>query len=366
MKQRIAWIDNAKAIGMLAVFYGHTIEEMAQQNYTGFEYNQFKFIYSFHMQLFFFLSGFLSNHQPVSTDRYVQKKFYTRIIPATFLNLLIIPLFMIQNIHLSKPVNLWEYALQILKGLLTGYPTLNWGTWFLYCLFTVELLHYFASRWKAAPDWLKFIIFYMAGWLITWQLLTIVKLTYIPKNCWYIHEAFIAYSLFLMGMIINKSGVCLRLFPFIVSLLMCLIFLVITIATFNLNTGPFYFSKPGVIMSVSQHGHPLFFLLTSITGIGFIIFLSMLIPQNFILSFIGENTLVYLGLSFAFLFFGNSILIQYLSSFPIELSKTVVAFISAFIAMAVCVPAIMALNLLVPQLVGKPQKSGPLLPALMK
>jgi acyltransferase len=365
MKQRIAWIDNAKAIGMIAVFYGHFIEQLAGRNYTGLEFAQFKFIYSFHMPLFFFLSGFLCTPQPASADRYVLKKFYARIIPATFLNLLIIPLLIIQEDHLLMPVNTWEFALHTLQGLLISYPILNWGTWFLYCLFTVELIHFFASRWKAVPDWLKVFIFYVGGWLITWNLPAIVKLTHVPKNCWYIHEAIIAYSLFLMGIIANKSGVYRRLSPFIVSLVMCFILLVITIKTFNLNTGPFYLSKPGVNMSTSQHGNPLFFLLTSLAGIGFIITLSLIIPPNCILAFIGENTLVYLGLSVPVLFVGNNYVMKWLSSFPFVLSKTEIAFMGVCITMTGCVPLIMIINRLVPQLVGKPQKSGPLLPALV-
>ena len=365
MKQRIVWIDNARALGMIAVFYGHIIEMLAGESYSGFEYTQFRFIYAFHMPLFFFLSGFLNKEKPISAGHLFLEKFYTLIIPATFLSLLMIPLFMIKDMFLFQSFNPWKFAPRLV-GLLTGQPKLNWMTWFIYCLFSVELLHFFVSRWKAVPNWLKFIIFYLAGWLITWNLSTVVRLTYIPANCWYIHEAVIAYSFFLLGMIVNKSGVCQRLSRFTVSLGMCFVFLVITVVTLNLNTGPFYFPQPAVIMSLSQHGHPFFFLLTAVAGIGFIITLSMLIPPNYVFNFIGQNTLVLLGLAGAFIYFGNGFLIKGLSLFPVEISKTTIAFIGTSIAMTVCVPVALVINLLVPQLVGKPRKSGPLLPALMK
>lgn len=44
---RIKWIDNARAIGILLVVLGHSLIPASIQTY----------IYSFHMPLFFFLSG---------------------------------------------------------------------------------------------------------------------------------------------------------------------------------------------------------------------------------------------------------------------------------------------------------------------
>lgn len=52
MNQRINWIDYAKVLGMFLVIFGHTMQQPPlQQVHIG--------IYSFHMPLFFFLSGFL-------------------------------------------------------------------------------------------------------------------------------------------------------------------------------------------------------------------------------------------------------------------------------------------------------------------
>ena len=47
--QRINWIDMAKGYGIIAVFIGH----MVQNSALGL------FVYSFHLPLFFFLSGYL-------------------------------------------------------------------------------------------------------------------------------------------------------------------------------------------------------------------------------------------------------------------------------------------------------------------
>lgn len=60
MKQRIEWVDTAKAIGMFLVFYGHYIEKVSQiEGETGIAMMQLKFIYSFTMPLFLFYQDFL-------------------------------------------------------------------------------------------------------------------------------------------------------------------------------------------------------------------------------------------------------------------------------------------------------------------
>lgn len=55
-KVRIAWIDNVKGIAILLVVLGHVIQFMYCP--SNFDQNPvFRVIYSFHMPLFFILSG---------------------------------------------------------------------------------------------------------------------------------------------------------------------------------------------------------------------------------------------------------------------------------------------------------------------
>ncbi len=74
-RERVQWIDVAKGIGMILVVIGHT------PGLTGWIY---KTIYSFHMPLFFFLSGFVYREQPDSLggrDGKLVKDFRTLIVP---------------------------------------------------------------------------------------------------------------------------------------------------------------------------------------------------------------------------------------------------------------------------------------------
>jgi len=49
---RILWIDIAKAYGIILVFYGHFVERLSRLGYEA-AFIPLKFIYSFHMPLFF-------------------------------------------------------------------------------------------------------------------------------------------------------------------------------------------------------------------------------------------------------------------------------------------------------------------------
>ena len=58
-KTRILWVDDAKCIAIIFVILGHVVQYMT--NIDSFDTSfVFRFIYSFHMPLFFVLSGYCS------------------------------------------------------------------------------------------------------------------------------------------------------------------------------------------------------------------------------------------------------------------------------------------------------------------
>lgn len=56
MKERILYIDNLRAFAIMLVVMGHILQFTFGDSH-GFDHPFFKFIYSFHMPLFFFISG---------------------------------------------------------------------------------------------------------------------------------------------------------------------------------------------------------------------------------------------------------------------------------------------------------------------
>jgi acyltransferase len=126
-QNRINWIDLAKGIGIIAVILGH----------SGFPEAIQWWIWSFHMPLFFFISGFL-----FSSDRY--KSFYTLfkkrnrnlIVPYVFFTGIVLLGYSILVPNTIKSFTIYT----ILYG---------WGgiaLWFIPVLFLTELVYYFPRK----------------------------------------------------------------------------------------------------------------------------------------------------------------------------------------------------------------------------
>jgi hypothetical protein len=88
-------------------------------------------------------------------------------------------------------------------------------------------------------------------------------------------------------------------------------------ATFNLNQGPFTDKHAIVLMNAGSHGNYLWFVVTALLGIAWIIFLARLLNLKFfVMDFIGKNTLIYLGLNGLCLFFIDVKVIYKIGYFP--------------------------------------------------
>ena len=71
---RIEWIDIAKSIGLIFIIIGHNII---------LKYEGAKYIYWFHVPLFFMLSGIL-HRQNIPTFTFIQARFKHLMVPYLF------------------------------------------------------------------------------------------------------------------------------------------------------------------------------------------------------------------------------------------------------------------------------------------
>ena len=129
MKERIQWIDTAKGIGIICVILGHLYAP-----------GLFIFIYSFHIPLFFFLSGYLFNGKSCFKE-FVKSKIKGLLIPYIVLG---VPLLVLSTIYESKGFSIdvfFEYCKKfILQQRL-------YTLWFLTSLFVLEILFYFINKY---------------------------------------------------------------------------------------------------------------------------------------------------------------------------------------------------------------------------
>lgn len=115
-KQRIIWIDNLKAFLIFIVVLGHCIQQLYPDYLNNHVYN---YIYSFHMALFMFISGYCS------------KKIGIQVIKDRFIQL-IIPFLVWSLIKFA-----YRNDCNILQMII--HPTDS--LWFLWVLFFISALH---------------------------------------------------------------------------------------------------------------------------------------------------------------------------------------------------------------------------------
>lgn len=126
MTNRMQGVDIARGIAIILVVFGHLIP-------LGFVY---KFIFSFHMPLFFFFSGFCT------TERIKEKKFAPYLLKKVVT--LLIPCWIYVNLYFMIRLGSHDYFAQIKDNLLLYIIPQN--EWFLPTLFGSSILLWLFSR----------------------------------------------------------------------------------------------------------------------------------------------------------------------------------------------------------------------------
>ena len=132
MNKRIAWVDNAKSIGVLLVIIGHFL------GFTNFNIIN-NIIYSFHVPLFFILSGYVYKLKPKIS---IIKKFKKLIIPAyLYIYIYIAFRFIFDKNYIDSFEKFLKNNTYIL-GRING----NTPTWYFICLFEIYVFQYIINK----------------------------------------------------------------------------------------------------------------------------------------------------------------------------------------------------------------------------
>ena len=317
---------------------------------------QFKLIYSFHMPLFFLLSGYLVKEtQHRKLFMFMKNKFMTRIVPFFFFNILVLPCYFINEKISNQSIDV-SRLFQLSLYLLAGTPVFNYITWFLTCLFSVEVINYFlypVLRKSRIVLCMAMVLFYIMGWGFSCKAAIINQYITIP-NYWYIQEALVAYSFYLFGNLIAACPILHKKMNPYLNVFLLLLTATCVFATFNLNNGPFKF-YPVVLFASGGYGSFLLFPLTAIAGSLCIISASRLMPSFSFMSFLGRNTLSLMGLDGILFNFVNIVFINFsLKIFFPENHFSVFMQCASLtcITMFLCVPFIILLKRYLPFMIG--------------
>ena len=148
MAKRIEYIDIARGIGILLVVMGHN-------DFAVVSPFMYKLIYSFHMPLFFFLSGYFLN-TAVGFWSFFKKRFNAVMKPYFF------TIFLIYFVSISFGKMGFQTAIaRIIKSLYGAGYYLDWvQLWFLPHLFVVSLYAFlfYAVMSKVNQRWVRWLV----------------------------------------------------------------------------------------------------------------------------------------------------------------------------------------------------------------
>ena len=279
---RIQWIDICKGLGIILVVLGHTLRNNISYIY----------IYSFHMPLFFFLSGLVLDRGKYTLNGFIASRFNTLVFPYVFFYLITyIYWLLIERPFRSFEMEWYKPLLgMIYGGQFEGLMDHNGILWFLPCLFVAEII-FFLVTFLNKRKWQMILV--LSILLIGIQIKVVLP--------WCLNIAMCALSFIYIGHIyrerererrdiaknkINNKGNWLSFFLFMLAYG--------SVCSFLPNR---------IAMAVNSYGNAFLFIFSAFLGIGMIIFLSKIINSSFrnslicgILSYLGRNTLIIFAL----------------------------------------------------------------------
>ena len=274
-KTRIEWIDTARGIALILVIFGHL-----KTPYLA------TWIYTFHIPLFFFLSGCVYR-QPISFKVFLEKKLRGLVIPYFCLGLVIWMFYEIINLVNGPEGSIYGNGLTMLWNLIKqqGY----WTIWFLACLFVCQMIFYWIFRYCHENVYIM---------LCCSLAIAIVAFAYYRLGGkvlpWCIDIACVAQLFYTFGYFINHSARNDSL-----SILSrCSKWWASSFALLLVNCASGFanirFSGKSLDMSIGMYGNESLSIVSALSGILFIVMISKRFNSR-LLTYLGQNTMVIFG-----------------------------------------------------------------------
>lgn len=312
--KRLHYIDVLKGVGIVFVILGHASMSSIFTNY----------LFSFHMPLFFFISGYLFTFKNSFGD-IISKKIKTLIIPYIFFILIadIVYLLVNNNFDIFFLVKETFY----LKGEVLQ---LDAPLWFLLCLFFSEIIYFFICKLANKNT----IIILMILFLLS--VFGYFNKVLLPFG---IHVAFTATVFLGLGNLFRQYESKIK-----VSKYLLLVLFIIS---------AFISTQNGVNIYRLYYGNYFMFYIAAIFGIVIYFEIAKYIKRQHILEYIGRNSLVFMS---THMFIMNVLLKIYQQNVNLKqniLLVNVLGVIFATIIIIALTPVVYIINNYMPFIVGK-------------
>ena len=291
--KRIKWIDVAKGLTIILVVSGHLL-----QTYSNNLDFVFKLIYSFHMPVFFILSGYLMNAKK-DFNQFLKSKSKSLLFPY-FLFCAVIFVFDYLKSYVSGTQNeyITRFKSSALQTILLTHDSFFYTLWFLPCLFISLIIIYFFIKYIKNKYIAFFIITVLSISVAILQSKYPFSLPFCIDNA--VFASFWVYS----GYILKIKN-----FDFSKKCKFYSLINIVLLIAINLLTNIYLksdFSSDS--FRAIKFFNPAIFYITSILGSSFIICLSNMISNSKLLQIYGKNSLYIYGFHFLLLPFAHIII----------------------------------------------------------
>ena len=316
---KIQWIDVAKGIAIIFVVLGHCVSGQT-----------FIWVYSFHIPLFFFISGYLSiNSMGLGWKEYTLKK-ATRILwpYLTFWIICIICNYLFAVVRGEQYI----WYIQRLGTFLISKRNGIWDTvslWFLTALFVSEMYFYFMKR-VIKNDWILGGLIVAIGLYACTHFNSIASTKPLP---WSTDVALFQTIFYYSGYLLSKNKgkkLLEQAFPFVV------------IIGGGLSGSLFFDDNVFGLFRQVIISYEFTYVLFAFSGIAFWIAVAKGLSDNRLLAFVGQNSIVIMGIHVEFCFaLIDLILSKYAIHFPVPNLK---GLIMTALTLAIAIPLIKFIN----------------------
>lgn len=271
---RLPWLDAAKGIGIIFVVMGHIVTDPLLG----------RFIYSFHMPLFFFLSGIAFNFS--RQEQFIRRHARSLLLPYfTFCILSFLYWFLLERHFRPSNFNAESEFLNIFiaQG---GKYIFNSVMWFLPCLFVIETwFHVLRKNIRSeATILLVAVVFAVAGFMLSGTEPFPRSFRLSVRLPWMLDTAMISIGFYALGAALGGISV------FTISGRMTTLFFIMTSA-FALCFGVAVFFSSQTNLAEFILPNPAIFFVGSCSGIAAIIAAAKCIPASW-LQALGSMSLV--------------------------------------------------------------------------
>ena len=331
--KRIDWIDTLRGIAMFFVVWGHS--------FPSNNWRIRKYIYSFHMPLFFLISGFTASKDlSLNFNSFIKKKVKSLLIPYLFINFFGLLLkYIIAYFSIVESPSFIDNFLGLFYSNAEFLPMPVSHTWFLTSLFLVEVIFYLIN--KISKNDKELFIFSTICAIISYINSLSKSQIFGP---WHIEAVFMGVSFYFLGYMFIKN---IKIFNNLLKNNRKILFTGFTLGFLGLLVS---LLNSRVSMSSNGYGSFILFYLSAIlTNFALILFVKLILRKSFLFKRIGIYSLFYLGY--------HGILISTLEYyFPILIKSSLNIFILTIIASIIIFPLAMFTYKYCPILIGKPGK----------